>query len=171
MLKTTYILLVSVIMWGCVDLPEKVEPVQKFNMTRYLGTWYEIARLDHLFERGLNNVTAEYARSENGGMTIKNRGYMVMHQEWRESEAKADFVGERNVGHLKVSYIPMTYQSYAIFDLDEDYEHAMVCGDDTGYLWLLARSPDANEYVIDEFIEKAQALGFDTSELIFVHHE
>jgi len=170
-MKALMTLILSIFMVSCVSLPDEVKPVKNFKLNQYLGKWYEIARLDHRFERGLNRVTAEYSLREKGGMTIKNRGYMVMHQEWRESEAKASFVGESNVGHLKVSYLPLTYQSYGIFELDEDYQYAFVCGDDTNYLWLLARTPQVDEYIIDEFVEKVQALGFDTSKLIYVNHK
>ena len=163
-------LLISLLMISCVEIPEGVEPVSGFELDQYLGKWYEIARLDHRFERGLNNVTAEYSLRADGGVTIKNRGYMVMHSEWRDAEGKAFFVGETNTGHLKVSYLPLTWGSYAIFELDPDYQYAFVCGDDTSYLWLLSRTSQLDEYVLDDFIEKAEALGFDTSKLIYVHH-
>ena len=180
-MKKILMFIMSIFLVGCVDLPEGVKPAQKFKLDRYLGTWYEIARLDHRFERGMNNVTAEYSLREDGGVTVKNRGYMVMHQEWRDAEGKAFFVGDPDVGHLKVSFFGPFYGSYAIFELgsDEDefgnkwedgYQYSFISGGNTDYLWLLARTPQIDENIIEAFETKAQSLGFDTSELIYVHH-
>ncbi|NQV15984.1 lipocalin family protein [bacterium] len=162
-------LIVSIFVISCVDVPEGITPVSGFELDRYLGKWYEIARLDHRFERGLNNVTAEYSLIK-GDVIIKNRGYMVMHGEWREADGKASFVNEQNVGHLKVSFVPPFYKSYVIFELDPDYQYAYVCGNNTSFLWLLSRTPQVDPDMLDDFVGKTQALGFDTSKLIYVHH-
>ena len=167
-MKTIVTFIVAVFMVSCVEIPEGVKPVQNFNLDRYLGTWYEIARLNHRFEVGFKSVSVEYSRNDNGSIAVKNRGYIVRRREWRDAEAKASFVGDPTVGHLKVSYIPLLYDSYLIFGLDEEYQHAFVCGDDTDHLWLLARTKVVDEEVIDDFVNKAQGLGFDTDELIFV---
>lgn len=169
-MKKLLMLMISIFMIGCVDLPEEVKPVKNFKLDRYLGKWYEIARMDHRFERGMNNVTAEYSLREGGGIKVKNRGYLAKRSEWRDAEGKAFFVGEPNIGHLKVSFVPLAYGSYAIFELDEDYQYAVVSGDDTSYLWILSRTKEIDEYILDELVEKAQALGFDTSKLIYVEH-
>ncbi len=169
-MKKIIALLCSLFVMSCVELPEGVKPVSNFKLNNYLGKWYEIARLDHRFEKGLNNVTAEYALREDGGVSVINRGYMAMHQEWRDAEGKAFFVGEPNIGHLKVSFFGPFYGSYGIIELDEDYQYALVCGDDTSYLWILSRTKMMDEYVLEELVDKAQALGFDTSKLIYVKH-
>lgn len=157
---------------GCVSLPDKVVPVDNFDKDRYLGTWYEIARLDHSFERGLSNVSAEYSLREDGGIRVLNRGYSKEEGEWSEAEGKGYFVYSEDIGHLKVSFFGPFYGSYAIFGLDkEDYQYAWVAGNNTNYLWLLAREPEVSDELIEAFETRAEELGFDTDELIYVEHD
>lgn len=156
---------------GCVKLPKDVEPVTGFDAERYLGTWYEIARLDHSFERGLSRVTADYSLREDGGIRVLNRGYSAEKSEWQEAEGKAYFVESEDVGYLKVSFFGPFYGAYGIFGLDqEDYQYAWVSGPNTGYLWLLAREPQISDSVRQAFVQRASELGFDTDELIWVEH-
>lgn len=156
---------------GCVRLPDGVEPVQGFEQERYLGTWYEIARLDHSFERGLSSVTAQYSKRDDGGIAVLNRGYDTEKGEWSEAEGRAYFVESEDVGHLKVSFFGPFYSAYGIFELDDEYQYAWVAGHDRDYLWLLARSPEPDQPMVDRFVRRAEELGYDTSELIFVEHE
>ncbi|WP_246439364.1 lipocalin family protein [Teredinibacter franksiae] len=152
-------------------MPEKVTPVNGFNVDKYLGTWYEIARLDHSFERGLENVTANYSLREDGGVMVTNRGYLQAKSEWKEAEGKAYFVNEEDEGYLKVSFFGPFYGSYVIFELErENYDYAFVSGPDLSYLWLLSRTPKLDKNVVDEFKKSAGALGFDVDSLIFVNH-
>ncbi len=156
---------------GCVKIPANVQPVDGFNINRYMGTWYEIARLDHSFERGLTHVSAEYSLREDGGVRVVNRGYSEKKKTWKEAEGKAYFVGRPDQGYLKVSFFGPFYGSYIIFDLDhQNYQYSLVCGPDTSYLWLLARSPQMDQELRDILIAKAAALNFDTDKLIFVDH-
>ena len=156
---------------GCVRLPDGVQPVDGFEIERYLGTWYEIARLDHSFERGLERVTAEYSLREDGGIDVLNRGYSAADGRWKQAEGKAYFVEGSDKGYLKVSFFGPFYGSYVVFELDrEDYRHAFVSGPTTDYLWLLARTPTASAELIERFVSRARALGFPTDELIFVEH-
>ena len=164
--------LVCVLLLGlltaCTGVPEGIEPVTEFELQRYLGKWYEIARLDHSFERDLTQVTAEYVPREGGGVTVINRG-LDADGEWQEARGKAFFVGDENTGHLKVSFFGPFYGSYVVFDLDkQDYSHAFVSGPNRDYLWLLARSPQVSESLQEAFRRSAETLGFDTTELIFV---
>lgn len=162
----------SILLGGCVGIPEGVTPVEHFELSRYLGRWYEIARLDHSFERGLTQVTAEYSMREDGGVKVVNRGYSAQRQEWKEAVGKAFFVRNADVGYLKVSFFGPFYGAYVIFDLDrEGYHHALVCGPDRSYLWILARTPTLQDSVKERLITKAAALGFDTGRLIVVDHE
>lgn len=157
---------------GCVSLPANIKPVDNFQIDRYLGKWYEIARLDHSFERGLTRVTAEYHTRKDGGVRVLNRGYKAKNSQWKEAEGKAYFVGRPDQGFLKVSFFGPFYGSYVIFELDRDqYSYALVCGPDKSYLWLLARSPRIDEAVKKRLIARAAALGFDTSKLIDVQHD
>ena len=156
---------------GCLGMPEKVTPVENFELQRYLGTWYEIARLDHPFERGLENITAEYSLRDDGGVRIVNRGFSSEEREWKVAEGKAYFVEDPNTGYLKVSFFGPFYGSYIVFELDrDDYQYAFVSGPDTSYLWLLSRTPKIESDTIATFKRRARELGFDSSRLIFVDH-
>lgn len=169
--QRTWLILAFCLLSACVRLPAGVEPVTDFEPDRYLGTWYEIARLDHSFERGLSHVTAEYSKRDDGGIRVLNRGYSAEDDEWKDAEGKAYFVESEEVAHLKVSFFGPFYSSYAVFELEPDYQYAWVAGNNTNYLWLLARSPKVDQAVIDAFVGRAADLGFDTDELIFVNHD
>lgn len=156
---------------GCTGIPEGIDPVDDFELEPYLGTWYEIARLDHRFERGLSNVTANYSMRKDGGVRVLNRGYRTDRGEWDEAEGKAYFIGDSSVGRLKVSFFGPFYGAYNIFELGENYEYSMVAGPDRSYLWILAREPELPRALLDELLSKAEAAGYDTSELIFVEHD
>jgi apolipoprotein D and lipocalin family protein len=157
---------------GCVGIPENVKPVENFKIEKYLGKWYEIARLDHSFERGLSRVTADYSLRDDGGLKVINRGYSVKENKWKEAEGKAYFVRGSDQGYLKVSFFGPFYGSYIVFELDhENYQYSLVSGPDKSYFWILARTPQINENIKNVLIAKAAALGFDTSKLIHVNNE
>ncbi len=154
---------------GCVGRPENIVPVNNFDTTRYLGKWYEIARLDHSFERGLSHVTADYSLRQDGGLKVLNRGYKDADAKWKEAEGKAYFVDKKDVGYLKVSFFGPFYGSYIVFDLDQqDYSYSMISGPDKSYLWLLSRTPTMDPALRQRLVEKARGLGFETSKLIYV---
>jgi apolipoprotein D and lipocalin family protein len=163
--------LLSFILSGCLGFPEGVEPVNAFDLNKYLGKWYEIARLDHSFERGLDNVTAEYSLRDDGGVRVVNRGFAVAENKWKEAEGKAYFVRGQDEGYLKVSFFGPFYGSYVVFELDrQNYQYAFVAGPNRSYLWLLSRTPSLSQDITDRFVRRAKALGFDTDNLIFVAH-
>jgi apolipoprotein D and lipocalin family protein len=152
-------------------MPPTVTPVADFKLDRYLGKWYEIARLDHSFERGLSKVTAEYSLRPDGSVRVLNRGYSEAAKAWKEAEGKALFVQGPDRGHLKVSFFGPFYGSYVVFDLDQqNYQFSMISGPNTSYLWILARQPDLPQDVKARLVAKAAAAGFDTGKLIFVAH-
>jgi len=167
----TLIAVLALLLGGCVGMPDTVRPVGNFQLERYLGTWYEIARLDHPFERGLSRVSAEYSLREDGGVRVVNRGYNAKEKKWKEAEGKAYFVQDPQTGFLKVSFFGPFYGAYVIFELDPDYRYAVVSGPDTSYLWILAREKHLDAALKQELVAKAAARGFDTSTLIFVEHE
>ena len=169
-LLTIIILCLPVLLSGCVGTPDNVKPVNNFELQRYLGKWYEIARLDHRFERGLSKISAQYSLREEGGVKVINRGYSEAEQQWREAEGKAYFVDDPSTAHLKVSFFGPFYGSYIVFDLDENYQYAMISGPDTDYLWILSRTSQLEQSTIDRLVNKAKTLGFNTDELIFVEH-
>jgi apolipoprotein D and lipocalin family protein len=171
-LKLVCLVLVSSGLAGCLGAPEGVYPVQNFQLERYLGQWYEIARLDHSFERGMSSVSATYSMREDGGVVVLNAGFMDEPKQWRQAEGKAYFVQTPDIGHLKVSFFGPFYGSYIIFELDSvDYQYAFVAGMDTDYLWFLSRSPEVSDDLLNHFIELSATLGFDTESLIFVDHK
>jgi len=153
---------------GCVGVPQGIEPVRGFDLDRYLGKWYEIARLDHSFERGMTRVTAEYSLRDDGGVRVVNRGFDATEGAWDEAVGKAYFVADEDQGYLKVSFFGPFYGAYVVFELDPDYRYAFISGPDRSYLWLLARTPDLPETVRQRFVERATELGFDLGELIWV---
>jgi apolipoprotein D and lipocalin family protein len=161
-------MLCIVLLVSCTGLPDNVEPVSQFDTEQYLGTWYEIARLDHSFERNLERVTATYGLNEDGSISVLNKGFNTEKDEWRQAEGVAKPMGSSDIAHLKVSFFGPFYGTYAVFELADDYSHAFVSGYNTDYLWLLAREPDVSTEVRQRFINESQALGFDTSKLIWV---
>lgn len=164
--------LLALFVAGCVGIPGNVKPVGNFDAGRYLGKWYEIARLDHGFERGLSRVSADYSLRDDGGIRVLNRGYSAAEGKWKEAEGKAYFVGPKDVGYLKVSFFGPFYGSYVVLDFDhENYRHALVCGPDLSYLWILAREPRIDDGVKASLTAKAAALGFNTDKLIYVEHQ
>ncbi len=166
------ILLISIVLSGCTGTPKGVEPVSGFELDRYLGKWYEIARLDHSFEEGLSAVTADYSLQDNGRVKVINRGYNAEKDRWEEAEGKAKFVENADIAHLKVSFFGPFYGSYIVFGLDkQDYQYAFVAGPNHGYLWLLARTPEVSDDVIARFINEASQRGFETDNLIFVDQD
>lgn len=169
-IMTTLLVVGVVFLQACSHLPENIKPVSDFELNRYLGTWYEIARLDHSFERGLEQVTAEYSLRDDGGVKVVNRGFNTKKQAWKEATGKAYFVGDENIGQLKVSFFGPFYGGYNIIALDEAYQYAMVCGPDRSYLWILARTPDLDSSVLNDLVRAAEGLGFATDQLIYVKH-
>lgn len=165
------LLLLPLLGIGCVGTPAGVAPVQGFDVDRYLGRWYEIARLDHSFERGLESVTAEYSLDSDGSISVTNRGYSPELEKWKEASGKALSVENPAEAHLKVSFFGPFYSSYVVFDLDEThYQYAFVSGPNTKYLWLLARTPTVDQALKNKFKTKAAALGFAVDTLIWVEH-
>jgi apolipoprotein D and lipocalin family protein len=161
-------LMLAFLFTGCVGVPKGVQPVQGFQLDRYLDRWYEIARLDHPFERGLSYVTADYRMREDGGVRVMNRGYSEKKQKWSSAEGKAYFVKSPDQGYLKVSFFGPFYGSYVIFELDhKGYQYAVVSGPNKSYLWVLARTPELEPELEQKLISKAAALGFDTTKLVF----
>lgn len=164
--------LAAFLLSACLDAPEGTEVVTGFELDRYLGTWYEIARFDHRFERGMTNITANYSLRDDGGVKVLNRGYKTEKGAWDDAEGKAYFVGEPDVGQLKVSFFGPFYGGYNILELDqENYQYALVAGPDRDYLWILARTPELPEATLNMLVEKARSLDFPVDELIYVPHD
>lgn len=161
-----------ILLSSCSGIPKEAKPVTGFELNRYLGQWYEIARLDHSFERGLSNVTANYNRRPDGGIEVINRGYDLEKRRWRTARGTAYFVGDPSIGQLKVSFFGPFYGGYNIIALDQtDYAYALVCGPNHRYLWVLSRSPKLNPPVLGSLLQRARELGFAVDELIYPSHD
>lgn len=170
-MKTLFILFV-ILLSGCTGIPEGIAAVDGFDINRYLGTWYEIARLDHRFERGLENISATYSLREDGGIDVLNKGWDIKAGEWHEALGKAYFVEQPDRGRLKVSFFGPFYGGYNIIELDKkDYAYSMVTGPDRSYFWILSRTKQLPETTLQALIDRAKALGFATEQLIFAKHD
>jgi len=168
-MKTRLLIILTLLLSACTGTPEGVKVVTGFEADKYLGTWYEIARLDHSFERGLEKVTATYSLREDGGIKVINRGFDTKKQQWKEAEGKAYFVEGPDVGKLKVSFFGPFYGGYNIIALDKIYyNYSLVAGPDRSYLWILSRTPQISYPVKQELVAQARHLGFDTDKLIYV---
>ncbi|MDK9558065.1 lipocalin family protein [Marinobacter sp. M216] len=160
---------VSIFLASCTGVPEGIQPVTGLDVDRYLGTWYEVARLDHSFEEGLSRVTAEYSLMDDGSIEVTNRGYNTEKGEWSVADGRAVFVGDRDTGHLKVSFFGPFYSSYVVFELDQSgYNYAYITGYNREYLWFLSRTPDVTDEAMRAFRERAKAEGFNLEGLIVV---
>jgi apolipoprotein D and lipocalin family protein len=155
---------------GCVGVPEGIQPVTGFQVERYMGRWYEVARLDHSFERGMEQVTATYELRPDGTVAVLNRGYRADKGEWDEASGTAKFLGKPDVAALKVSFFGPFYGGYNVVDLDPGYQHALIAGPNLSYLWILSRTPAPPRAEVERLVAKAKALGYDTSQLIYVKH-
>ena len=159
----------SILLSACSTLPPKgIEPVAQFDIQRYLGQWYEIARLDHSFERGLTDVKATYSLAPNGSIQVINEGYNTQRQKWKKAVGRGLFNGDPTIGSLKVSFFGPFYGGYHIMALDQDYQWVLVAGDSRDYLWMLARDKTLSGEIKDALIAKAQEEGFQTDKLIWV---
>ncbi len=170
-MKKYFLILLSLLLVSCAGIPKTIEPITGFELNKYMGKWYEIARLDHRFERNLDKVTATYSINSDGSVRVENRGFSTKANEWKEAVGKAKFVGDEKTGHLKVSFFGPFYGSYVIFLLDkEQYQYSFVTGSQNT-LWLLARTPTVNDEVRQQFLALAQEAGYQLDELIFVNQQ
>ena len=163
----------ALLLAGCASTrpPPGVTAVTPFDVQRYAGRWYELARLDHAFERGMTNVSAGYTVQADGSVRVVNRGYAPATGQWREAVGKARFTGAPTTGSLKVSFFGPFYGGYHVAALDPNYRWALVLGPDTSYCWILARDKQLPAAQRKAIVARARALGVDTSSLIWVPHE
>lgn len=149
---------------------EHIAAVKDFELERYLGTWYEIARLPHRFEKNLQQVTATYTLLDNGKIEVLNKGFNTKKQKWSESKGKAWMPDGSKPSELKVSFFWPFSAAYRIIYLEKDYSLAIVTSTTFNYFWMLSRTPTIDEIYYNELIEKTKAWGFDTEKIIKVIH-
>lgn len=153
---------------SCKTIPKDVKPVAPFDIKRYSGTWYEIGRKDHKFEKGLIKVTATYVVDEKGKVRVTNKGYNVFSGKWKEVKGKAKLVNEGKEGRLKVSFFGPFYSPYTVIAIDADYENAMVIGKDKAFLWLLSKKPEMSGEIKQRYLQIAEEYKIKTDNIIWV---
>jgi len=156
---------------SCSAIPKGARAVSPFDKERYLGKWYEIARLDFRFERNLNNTTAQYSNNDDGTVRVDNRGFNYKTREWKQAIGKAKFTGDQGIAMLKVSFFGPFYAPYNVIALDSEYKYALVAGKNTDYMWILSRETSIPEEIKRNYLKIAEDLGYDISALIWVEHD
>jgi lipocalin len=164
------VLVLMILNGGCQPEQEmklNIETVKSLDLQRYLGKWYEIARFDHRFERGMVGVTATYSLLDDGKIKVINEGYKYAFEgKHNVAEGKAKLTAETGV--LKVSFFWIFYAQYRVLELDENYQWAIVGGTSEKYLWILSRTPQLDDQTKGLILKKAEKRGYDTSKLIWV---
>ncbi|OPB86479.1 lipocalin family protein [Elizabethkingia occulta] len=170
-LGTALTLTILAFLSSCSNIPKNTKPIESFDANRYLGTWYEIARFDYKFEKNLDNVTAHYSFKDNGEIKVLNSGYNTETKEWKSAIGSAKFRNDKTTAALKVSFFKPFYAGYNVIALDKDYKYALVAGQNLKYLWILSREKSIPENIKEEYLKKAQSIGYDTSKLIWVKQD
>ncbi|MEI7526610.1 MAG: lipocalin family protein [Mariniphaga sp.] len=147
--------------------------VKELDVRKYLGTWYEIARYNHSFERGLVGVTAKYSMRDDGKINVLNSGYKnSLDGKYSQANGKAKIPDPINdPGKLKVSFFLFFYGDYYVMELDKDYQWALIGSSSDKYLWILSRNPQMEKGLYDELLDKLKKRGYDVSKLIRVEQK
>ena len=141
--------------------------VKEFDLSRYLGVWYEIARYDHSFEKGMDNTMAQYILQDDGTVVVLNTGWK--NGKFKLAEGKAKYKDpEGDPGHLRVSFFLFFYSDYNVMMVDENYQISLVGSKAEKYLWILSRTPVPDPDLLRMVLEEARQRGYDTSQLIWV---
>jgi apolipoprotein D and lipocalin family protein len=150
-------------------VPTGLTSVTPFDVTRYQGKWYEVARLDHSFERGLSDVSASYSLQPDGSVQVINRGFDSKRNDWKTAVGRALFTGETNRASLKVSFFGPFYGGYHVVALDQtDYRWALVVGPDRDYFWILSRDKQLPSALRVQLLQQARQMGIAVDTLIWV---
>jgi apolipoprotein D and lipocalin family protein len=165
-----FTLIISISFNSCSTIPIGAVAIENFEKEKYLGQWYEIARLDFKFEKNLNNTTANYSINKNGTLKVDNKGYNTKKQKWSQSIGKAKFINGEEIGSLKVSFFGPFYGGYNIIAVDSEYKYALVAGSSLDYLWILSRDTNIPHHIKSKYLNIAKAIGYNTEELIWVKH-
>ena len=165
MKKTIFASLCALFCAGCSSTQSiNNTPVAALDLNRYLGDWYEIARFDHSFERGLDFCKANYALREDGKIAVTNTG--IKEGKNKTSNGKAKTTDTPAL--LRVSFFGPFYSDYRVMLLDADYQWALIGSGSAKYLWILSRTPELPKETLDAILAEAQRRGYDTTKLIWV---
>lgn len=171
LIETTFIACGILLLNSCASIPKNAKPVDNFDINRYLGTWYEVARFDFRFEKDLENTSAQYGLDKNGNVTVLNSGHNFVKEKWSKADGLAKFRGDKTVAALKVSFFGPFYSGYNVVALDENYQYALIAGKNLDYLWILSRTKSIPEEIKTKYLKIAEEIGYDTSKLIWVNHD
>ena len=139
--------------------------VQTFDLNRFMGKWYEIARYDHRFEKGMTRVTATYTMLEDGRIEVLNAGYKD--GEYKDIKGKAKQPDVNDPGKLKVSFFLWFYADYYVLDIDPDYRYVLIGSSSDKYLWIMSREETLPDDVLQSLLDQLRKRGYDTSRLVF----
>jgi len=143
-----------------------MKTVEKVDLERYMGTWYEIARFPHSFENGLVGVSATYSQKKNGKVEVINQGYKdSLNGKLKRAKGFAKIPDPNVPGRLMVYFFWPFGGEYLILDLDENYQYVLVGNSSKNYLWILCRSKIMDDLIYNNLVTKAESMGFDTSKL------
>jgi apolipoprotein D and lipocalin family protein len=154
-----------------VQVPPGLKVVTPFNIDKYIGTWYEIARFDFKHEKNLKNVTATYSKNDDGSVKVVNKGYDYIKQKEKVANGKAKFVGAANEGALKVSFFGPFYSGYNVVMMDPAYENVLIFGESTDYIWILSRHKTIPASTKEKMLAKAKEHGYDLNRLVWTAQE
>lgn len=150
-------------------LPEGATPVAHFELEKYFGRWYEIARLNYYWEdKDLTNVYATYSANDDGTVKVVNTGYDEENQKWKTFEGKAKFRGDNTLAALDVSFFGPIWAGYNVVSVDDDYKYALVFGRNLDYIWILSRDISIAEHVKEKYLKIAEHIGYDISKLNWI---
>ncbi len=163
--KTTITAIIALFIAGCrsSNSTEHIPPVTEFNPEKYLGTWYEIARMPHDFEKNMTHVKAHYQDLGNGKIKVLNSG--LRNGKKTSIQGVAVSKGKKNLGELKVSFFRPFYGDYKIIWLEKDYSVAIVTSSNTHYLWILARQKTIPKETLEHCLDKIKNWGFNTKQI------
>ena len=157
-------------MMGYASVPNGVSPVDSFDLSKYLGTWYEIARIDFRHEKNLDNTKVMYSINYDGEIKVLNSGVNTITGEYSEAIGRVKVVSDNGSAMMKVSFWGPFYSGYNVIALDKDYKYALVAGDSHKYLWMLSREKTIPIAVINDYLKVAKQAGYDTRKLLWVNH-
>jgi lipocalin len=171
-----FILIISCLLFSCNKAETRdmrSEVVNELDIERYMGTWYEIARLPNNFENGLTGVTATYELRKNGKIRVTNQGFRdSINGKRSRVRGKAKLPDPERPGWIRVAIFLLVYTDYLVFEIDkENYSYALVGGSSPGYLWILSRTPTMDPNIYAKLIEKARQLGYPVDKLELVVQE
>lgn len=155
---------------GCqsADSGRKIDnsTVSALDLSRFMGKWYEIARYEHRFEKGMTHVSATYTMDANGKIRVRNEG--LKDGKHKEVNGRAKQPDPKDPGKLKVAFFLWFYADYYVLDIDPDYRYVLVGSSSDKYLWIMSRMPTLPQATLNQLVEQLRQRGYDTSRLVFV---